>query len=110
MDKNAFQADSGAVASSEKVNGATEWLPIETSPTEAMLSVIIAGQYDNGIWYVEEGFRNPLGHWNGRKINPPSHWMPLPAPPGAELNFSNEPERDQVSLNQTSLPDSKVSS
>jgi len=31
----------------------------------------------------------------------PTHWMPLPSPPGAELNFSNEPERDGVSLNQS---------
>ena len=95
------QADIERSDSSEKFNRAAEWRPIETAPTEPMLEVIIAGQYDNGIWYVEEGFRNPLGHWNGRKINPPTHWMPLPSPPGAEVNFSNEPERDAVSLNQS---------
>lgn len=28
----------------------------------------------------------------------PTHWMPLPSPPGAELNIWNEAERDGVSL------------
>lgn len=104
------QADASAPALSEKVNARSEWQPIESAPTEPMREVIIAGQYDNGIWYVEEGFRNPLGHWNGRKINPPTHWMPLPSPPGAELNFSNDADRDGVSLKSdtSSQPASEV--
>lgn len=59
----------------------SEWQLITTSPTEPMLSVLIAGQYDTGIWYVEEGHRTMGGHWNSRKINPPTHWQPLPDPP-----------------------------
>ena len=31
----------------------------------------------------------------------PTHWMPLPSPPGAELNFSNDAGSDAVSLNQS---------
>ena len=42
---------------------------------------LIAGRYPNGIWYVEESYRHYAGHFNGRKIDPPTHWMPLPAPP-----------------------------
>ena len=42
---------------------------------------LIAGRYPNGICYVEESYRHYAGHFNGRKIDPPTHWMPLPAPP-----------------------------
>ena len=72
---------SSLTARVEELERAHAWQPIETAPITPMFEVIIAGQYDNGIWYVEEGFRNPLGHWNGRKITPPSHWMLLPPAP-----------------------------
>lgn len=52
---------------------------LENAPGGVRL--LIAGRYPNGIWYVEESYRHYAGHFNGRKIDPPTHWMPLPAPP-----------------------------
>jgi hypothetical protein len=60
------------------------WQPIDTAPRDRR-NVIIAGCYGNGISYVEEGWWNPSGHWNSRKLDPPTHWMPLPAAPARDL-------------------------
>jgi hypothetical protein len=38
----------------------------------------------------------------------PTHWMPLPSPPGAELTISNHAERADASLNQSSSSASTV--
>lgn len=58
-----------------------DWQPIETAPKDGC-TILIAGQYGGiGVWYVETSFYQPPGHWSGRKIDPPSHWMPLPLPP-----------------------------
>ena len=42
---------------------------------------LIAGRSPHGSWDAEESYRHYAGHFNGRKIDPPTHWMPLPAPP-----------------------------
>lgn len=103
------QADAGAPALSEKVNGTSEWLPIETAPKNGARVLIFRkshvaiGQFDD-----DKYLKRPVPFWSGTdaaiwgkawaKSNAPTHWMPLPSPPGAELNFSNDAERDAVSL------------
>lgn len=57
-----------------------DWQPIETA-RKSDLHILIAGKYGNGVLYVEESYWDPRGHWNGRRLEPPTHWMPLPAPP-----------------------------
>ena len=115
------QADASAPALSEKVNRAAEWLPIESAPKDG--TEILAFCPDRGIretrmglygpgsigyhrWEQGEGPRNYGWDWievvhNSGHTWKPTHWMPLPSPPDAELNFSNNAERDGVSLNQS---------
>lgn len=60
------------------------WRPIDSyTPQMEPTNVLVAGQYPNGLWYVEETFwrRDGGGHFSGRRIDPPSHWRPLPSPP-----------------------------
>lgn len=56
------------------------WQPIETAPKDQ--TIIITGRYANGRAYVEEGYWHPHGHFNARKFDPPTHWMPMPHPFG----------------------------
>lgn len=120
---DSYQADAGAPALSEKVNVRSEWLPIETAPKDG--TEILAWRDDCGTLLVRwtsayelltdaeaeaSGMDENALHsesWfcadfiQGSRLENetvPSHWMPLPSPPGAELNFSNEAERDGVSL------------
>jgi hypothetical protein len=61
------------------------WRPIESyTPPLDPSNALIAGQYPNGLWYVEESFwrRDTGGHFSGRLLDPPTHWQPLPSPPG----------------------------
>lgn len=57
-----------------------KWRPIETAPKDR--NIIITGRYANGLAYVEEGCWNYKGHWSTRKLEPPTHWMPMPEPFG----------------------------
>lgn len=43
---------------------------------------LVAGRYASGRWYVTKGVRDRSGGWSGLNAMPPSHWMPLPKPPG----------------------------
>ncbi len=119
-----YQADASAPALSEKFNVRSEWRPIETAPKGRKIICgflngagkwrTVMGQYiraftmetedgwgDEGedAFYVPEGWYEDVytEEIAGETIHP-THWMPLPSPPGAELNFSNEAERDAVSL------------
>lgn len=60
-----------------------DWQPISTWKPEDTWDAraIIAGKYPSGMPWVEEGAWNSRGHWRGRKMEPPTHWMPLPEPP-----------------------------
>lgn len=58
-----------------------DWQPIETAPRDGS-DVLIGGYYPNGVWFVSMGwFSEDRGYWSGHKIDPPTHWMPLPQPP-----------------------------
>jgi len=67
----------------EEARERVTWRPIETAPWTSE-TILISGRYPNGLTYVETSFRHVGGgHFNGRKIDPPTHWMPLPTPPEA---------------------------
>lgn len=106
------QADAGAPALSEKVNDRSEWLPIESAPRDGTHILAFGPQpgcnarehgwtevrethFEHSGWDWYEAVHNCSHKWK------PTHWMPLPSPPGAELNFSNEAGSDAVSLNQS---------
>jgi len=96
---DSYQADAGAPALSEKVNVRSEWRPIESAPADgteilAYMPGLALGQI---VLYWQDGYWRKKANSMGLKY-PPTHWMPLPSPPGAELNFSNEPESDAGSL------------
>jgi hypothetical protein len=57
----------------------SEWKSIETAPKTH--EVIISGCYPNGRRYVETAYWDSRGFWSGRRLDPPTHWMPLPEPP-----------------------------
>lgn len=104
------QADAGAPALSEKVNARSEWLPIESAPRDGTWFLgwnptgIIEDQVQVYSWH-NPGLGDPPWWINAADSNDgddqPTHWMPLPSPPGAELNFSNDAGSDGVSLNQS---------
>jgi hypothetical protein len=59
-----------------------EWQPIETAPKEepvivwsTQYQVMIEIQFNRGSWWIAD-FDIPL-------LEPVTHWMPLPEPPGA---------------------------
>jgi hypothetical protein len=99
------QADASADHSSEKFNSASEWLPIETAPqdgTEVLAFMPGFGLGQMVLYWMDEYWREKA-NCMGLKC-PPTHWMPLPAPPTASLNISNEPGSDGVRLSQPSNP------
>jgi hypothetical protein len=62
-----------------------DWQPIETAPKDGT-EVLITGKFPNGVWFTEiSWFNRHKGQWPGRSLDPPTHWMPLPAPPFQKL-------------------------
>ena len=65
------------------------WQPIETAPMDGTEVVLFyphltdAGFVTAGYWY--RGGEHYESHWYADLVNggasPPTHWMPLPAPP-----------------------------
>lgn len=101
-----YQADAGAPALSEKVNVRSEWLPIESAPKDGTkfiglwrgLPYAVHWQLYYEQWPHQEGGPTYRGGWSAETWDrhmpcSPTHWILLP-----ELNFSNEAERDGVSL------------
>lgn len=81
------QADAGASALSEKVNDRSAWLPIETRRrTRPFCSHIWRGVVRQYVKQNAQTSPDILG------------WAPLPTPPPGRVNFSNDAERDGVSL------------
>lgn len=71
------------------------WQPIETAPKVAGAEILIVrrGRVTIGWWDEDKYGKKPIPFWNGHdawherlwaKRTPPTHWMPLPAPPQAE--------------------------
>lgn len=60
----------------------SEWHPIETAPKDGT-PILVA---DKGVWMTAARFMPCDMAWiehtaSGLRLNPPTHWMPLPAPP-----------------------------
>ncbi|MDW9447152.1 DUF551 domain-containing protein [Sinorhizobium meliloti] len=63
----------------------SEWQPIETAPKDGMPILATFWLWDN----PEEGRGVDVVSWDGAgwstdayPVYPPTHWQPLPAPPG----------------------------
>jgi hypothetical protein len=67
----------------------SEWQPIETAPKDGTHIILFwpyvtdEGHVTSGYWYLPgEG---EIAGWHSWDVNgyatPPTHWMPLPAPP-----------------------------
>lgn len=59
-----------------------EWQPIKTAPRDGT-RVLIA---DTDVWMAVARNWPCNGYWiedaaSGLRLNPPTHWIPLPAPP-----------------------------
>ena len=66
----------------EQIANETAWQPIETAP---VLSNVLVTRFDYGqVCWVTDARKSKFGFWstfNGRAVNEPTHWMPLPTPP-----------------------------
>lgn len=112
-----IQADTARSDSSEKFTRAAEWLPISTCPLnsahfDAWQILKDKGGKASGVrvtdirWSLSaQAFVNVRGEKVEYIYEDSalflSHWMPLPAPPNGQVNFSDEAGSDQVGLNQT---------
>ena len=96
---NDYQADAGAPALSEKVNARLEWRPIESAPADGteILAYMPGFALGQMVLYWQDDYWREKANSMGLKY-PPTHWMPLPSPPGAELNFSDDAGSDAVRL------------
>ena len=61
------------------------WLPIETAPKERTPMIVVLGILTSGyvtdpwcVWWQEDAWQR----WPHKEA--PTHWMPLPPPPGQE--------------------------
>lgn len=74
---------------------AQEWQPIETAPKDGRRIAACVWDADAGRWVVGYIYwwvsSQDIGHWIGG-VNQPTHWMPLPAPPGDPVSPA-PPER-----------------
>jgi hypothetical protein len=118
------QADIERSASSEIVNQPSEWLPIEVKPSNPTMALFFRPgtglgpdlfdgirdeRYDLGWWNGTKWFDLGTGHDTFESYSvdagyTPSHYWPLPSPPGAELTISNEAGSDDVSLIDPTSP------
>lgn len=62
-----------------------DWQPIETAPKDGT-RVLVA---DENVWMAVARNWPCNGYWiedaaSGMRLNPPTHWMPLPSPPVQE--------------------------
>ena len=77
---------------------AAGWRPIDTAPKDGMIQLNRDGVYDVGHWDDDRYAKKPRPLWRGdlkhyrgplwMRKNPPTHWMPLPAPPATAPTVS----------------------
>ena len=58
-------------------------MPIETAKQDDTERLLFDGVWTNGYWL--EG----VGWWNGESPIEPTHWMPMPPPPGDNYSMIN---------------------
>lgn len=70
-----------------------EWQPIETAPKDGSYVLVYpptwSGVASCAKWSNDEYAKKPMPYWSrtdaigvsDSRRNPPTHWMPLPAPP-----------------------------
>ena len=86
-DKANYELRQQLVVVQEEIANETAWQPIETAP---VLSNVLVTRIDYGqVCWVTDARKSKFGFWstfNGRAVNEPTHWMPLPkAPSGASI-------------------------
>ena len=100
---DSYQAGASAPALAEKVNVRAEWRLIADcdAGTSAWIvydpNIVRFSWAQDGRVVAKRGIRGWYSCIGGYEVCP-THFMPCPSPPGAELNFSNEAERDGVCL------------
>lgn len=67
--------------------GASAWQPVETAPHDCQILLYSRGDMQVGVWVQnpetgDEAFAIAELGDHGRALVHPSHWQPLPAPPG----------------------------
>lgn len=80
-----------------------DWRPIETAPMAnwGSTDVLISGFLESGVRYVETSdwrppYKGEPGYWTHHKTTPPTHWQPLPAPPGEPSAMSGAAFRGEI--------------
>lgn len=72
----------------------SEWQPIETAPKDSRVLLysptLFCGYAHPGTWDRDQYAKKPRPFWNfdwidrtNSRSNPPTHWMPIPAPPNS---------------------------
>lgn len=65
-----------------EANCVPQWQPIETAPNK---EAVLAARFDGGMFcWATDAKKSNVGFWstlNGRAVNTPTHWMPLPSAP-----------------------------
>ena len=62
-----------------------EWQPIESAPRDGTEVLLVCVTGDIGVCYWRTDGKDNQGYWTwglGHSFFGPTHWMPLPKPPG----------------------------
>ncbi len=84
MDFGGFSCAMSYLAEIEKLADARKWQPIETAPKNTPVLIWILGEIRHAYLKSGGGWNHWLtvsGKYGMPKDYPPTHWMPLPAPP-----------------------------
>jgi hypothetical protein len=95
-------SDAPRSESSAGITRAQSWQPIGTAPRDGTLILIwpskrsrnLAG-VDTAYWH-QPGNPSAVGFWVSRYAARPTHWMPLPDPPGSDREAHHILETDDA--------------